>query len=346
MKKNLRIKFKIIFLINICFLSFLYYVNSIQIKNVESKTENFEADDYKFNDLYLSGTLNEEFYVESFENFRMIEITNFLEGLLKKQENIFFIFCFNATFLICEFCGIFKNISINKKSRDSNSLEIEGIEVTEEEMKVFNLIQEFLNQNRVFNRESVVSYIKSRSRTNGNLNYNGIKSVIASLVKKNIIIEGSKFTRKTVLLNSNREIIYNMIREYPGIYMNKLSKILKLSPFVVNWHLSILMKFNLIRKQNLNNNISYFTSSLNKQNDMVFQIISREKCVKIIRFLNKNKRGYTKNQIAKLLHMHYNTIIKYLNEIDKFNLLIIKKCENKEYLFLNIDNYDNLTKNE
>ena len=83
--------------------------------------------------------------------------------------------------------------------------------LTEEEMRIFGLVQEYLNDNRVFNKENVALYIKSRYKVNGNLNHNGIKIVIDSLKKKNLILEGSKLTRKTVLLNANRKIIYNKI---------------------------------------------------------------------------------------------------------------------------------------
>lgn len=342
MKKNLRQKLIIIFLINLCLTSFIYYIYSIRIRDLTKNEINHVADDYIFSDLYFFGTSSEEIWIDSFENSTQIIITNFCEEILKEHEEIFFLFLINSSFLSFEFAIIFKNISINTESREIAQLEIEGVPVTEEEMKIFNLVQEFLNQNRVFTKERVASYIRSRFRVNGNLNYNGIKTVIDSLIKKNLILEGSKLTRKTVLLNTNREIIYNMIIKNPGIYMNKLSKRLKLSPFVIKWHLSMLLKFNLIRKHHLNNNNSYFNSSLDNDNDLFFTIISRDKCIKIIGFLNKNEMGYTKNQIAKALNMHYNTITKYLNEIDKFNLLIKKKVNNIEYITLNNYNFKKL----
>ncbi len=344
MKKNLKIKLKILFLMNLFILPLVFYIYSNHIKNVEKVNEDYNVKDFDLDDFHFSGTINEEISVISFENPQIREFNNFIELILRNQENSYFIFSFNAIFLPFLLLVLFINISINKNFKEVHSLEIEGILITKKEMKIFDLIQEYLNHNRIFTKDSVVSYIKSRSKTNGNLNYNGIITVIDSLLTKNLILEGSKFTRKTVLLNSNRKTVYDMINEYPGIYMNKLSKKLKLSPFVIKWHLSILSKFNLIRKLKLNNKISYFNSSLNTENDELFNIISREKCMKIISFLHKNNKGYTKNQIAKLLNMHYNTTTKYLNEIDKFNLLIKKQANKTEYIYLNENYYKSIIK--
>ncbi|MFW9987815.1 MAG: hypothetical protein ACFFC3_04100 [Candidatus Odinarchaeota archaeon] len=322
----------------------VFAVYSNQIKNFEKKDENYNIQDFALDDFHFLGTINEEIFVNSFEDPQIRDFNNFFERLLRNQEIFCFFFCFKAIYLSFQLLAFFKNISINKNFEDINSLEIEGIRVTIEEMKIFELIQEYLNQNRVFTEDSVISYIKSRSKTNGNLNYNGIIKIIDSLLTKNLIVTGSKFTRKTVLLNTNRKTIYDMIKEYPGIYMNKLSNVLKLSPFVIKWHLSILSKFNLIRKLKLNNKISYFNSSLDTENDKLFNIISKEKCITILTFLDKNNKGYTKNQIAKLLKMHYNTITKYLNEIDKFNLLIKKQANKTEYIYLNENNFKSVIK--
>lgn len=233
--------------------------------------------------------------------------------------------------------------AVTNSSCEDTSLEIEGIKLTEDEIKVFDLIQEFLDNNRVFNKEKVSSYVKSRyHKANGNLNSNGIEVVINSLLKKSIIVEGSKLTRKTVLQNSNREEIYNLIKENPGVYPNKLVKKLHLSSYLVNWHLNVLLKFNLIRSQKINGHIIYFNFISSKNNDTIFHTISNDNCRKIIEFLKSNNSGCTKYQIFKALKMHYNTITKYINEIDKLNLLIRGKSKNKHTFSLNYDNFKEL----
>ena len=233
--------------------------------------------------------------------------------------------------------------TVTNSSCEDTSLEIEGVKLTEDEIKVFDFIQEFLDNNRVFNKEKVTSYIKSRyHKSNGKLNCNGIEVVIKSLLKKKIIVEGSKLTRKTILQNSNRKEIYNAIKENPGIYPNKLVKKLHLSSYLVNWHLNMLLKFNLIRSQMINDHIIYFDFNSSKNNDNIFHIISNDNCRRIIEFIKRHDNGCTKYQIFKALQMHYTTITKYLNEIDKLNLLTRGKNKNRHIFSLNYDNFKEL----
>jgi len=335
MKKTHKYKLRCILLIFNCLCSVLFFINSIKIENSENLDKEIDTCDQFFNNLRLLGTSYDDNYINSLENKQQILISDFIEVNVEKYEIAFYFILSTGSSFLLEVLVLFKNESFKEKSKRSHPLEIEGVRLTEEEMKVFKLIQEYLNDNRVFKKEKVALYIQSRYKANGNLNQNGINLVIDSLINKSLLLENSKLTRMTVLLNTNRKIIYNLIIENPGIYMYKLSKKLKLSPFVTKWHLSMLKKFKLIRESHLNHHISYFKFSMHKENDLLFNIISKDKCKKILCFLNKNKMGYTKNQIAKALHMHYNTITKYLDEIDKFNLLIREKVNNIEYITLN-----------
>ncbi|MHA2009219.1 MAG: hypothetical protein ACW980_18040 [Promethearchaeota archaeon] len=257
--------------------------------------------------------------------------------LLLDKDKIIFIASFSiGTFISFSFSVFYNNRSVD--DIDRAPLEIEGIPIVEKEMKVFTLIQDYLSRNRVFIMEKAAEYISSRfNKIDENLNHNGIKEVIVSLKTK------SKLTRKTVLQNSNRKQIFDLIKENPGIYKNKIARKLHFSHYLIKWHLSILLKFNFIREYNLNKHIAYFDALSNNINDKIYLTISKDKCNKIIEFLKINKNGYTKNQISKELHLHYETITKYLDKLDKLNLLIRKKESNKEYLFLNNENLKILT---
>ena len=343
MKRSLRNNLVILLLINICFLSLVYYISSIKFEDKKNDNEEFNPKYYWFANQHYLDTSIGLLSIDSTDSSQSIEISDFFEDILQNNEEIFYIICLTGTIIYTEFLLFSKYISISCRSGDCTLFEIEGVNVTVEEIKIFDLIQEYLNYNRVFNKEKVALYIKSRNRINGNLNYNGITTVIDSLIKKNIIIEGSKLTRKTVLLNTNRMQIYNFIKGNPGIYKNALAKKLKVCPFVIKWHLSMLLTFALIRELNINGRIGYFDSSLSTEKDMIFYTISREKCNRIVEFLKLNRNGYTKSQISKVLHMHYNTVTKYVDEIDKFDLLIRKNTNNnKELLYLNEDIFNQL----
>ncbi|MHA2006147.1 MAG: hypothetical protein ACXABO_01490 [Promethearchaeota archaeon] len=328
---------------NICFLSVLYYASAIKAQKIERKKLEEGIYDFYFDDQSFLGTSYQVIYIDTVDNSKIIEFTGIFNELSKNYNEILYIACFASVFVSLDVLVFFKYYSTNITPKVHASLEIEKVRVTEEEFKVFNLIQEFLNHNRVFCKEKAGSYIKSRNTANCNLNYTGIKTIINSLQKKNLIVEGSKLTRRTVLLNTNRRLMLKLIGENPGIHMNKLSKKLNICPYVSKWHLSMLLRFNLIREQNLNNRKGYFESSLIPGNDRVLQTISLEKCRNIVEFLKINNKGCTKHQISKSLHMHHNTTTKYLNKLGTFNLLVRKKINQKELLYLNRVRFEELS---
>ncbi|MFW9829963.1 MAG: hypothetical protein ACFFEY_20505, partial [Candidatus Thorarchaeota archaeon] len=128
-------------------------------------------------------------------------------------------------------------------------------------------------------------------------------------------------------------------------YRNKICKMLNLSPFVVNWHLSKLLAFNLIRKIKNNTQICYFAVTLNKKHDYLFHTINQTKCRKIINFLTESGRFFNKNQICKELKMHFNTVIKYTNQMSKYRLLIRKKINQREFFGINLPKVKELLNN-
>lgn len=325
MKKRLRNYLVILLLINISFLSLLYYISTNRFEAKKDNTEESMSTYYWFpNQHYLSNSID----------LLSIDSTDNSQDYVKTIH----IMCLTGPVIYAEVLLFGKYISKSHIVRENHLLEIEGINVTEEEFKIFNLIQEYLSCNRVFNKDKVAIYIKSRNKVNGNLNFNGITTVIESLIKKNIIIEGSKLTRKTVLTNVNRAQVYKLIKENPGIYKNRLAKMLNVCPFVIKWHLSMLLAFGLIRERSIHGRISYFDSFLSSEEDLLFYTISQVKCGRIIEFLTVNNTGFTKSQISKALRMHYNTVTKYLNEIDEFGLLTKKNLNNnKELIYLKVD---------
>ncbi|MFX0134868.1 MAG: HTH domain-containing protein [Candidatus Hodarchaeota archaeon] len=210
-------------------------------------------------------------------------------------------------------------------------------------MIVLNIVQEYLNSNRTFNKSEIIPFINAKiAKTHINISYNGVYEILKSLVEKNIIVEGSKLTKYDIFSNLNRKKIYEDITKNPGIHFNKLVKTLNISIFSVEWHLNVLLKYNLIRKKKIENFDAYFDSNLESKNDEIFHIISREKCKRIIQYLKQNNEGYSKNYLSKELNIHPNTISKYIEKLEEFGLLLKKELSNMTLYFLNDDSYEHL----
>ena len=90
------------------------------------------------------------------------------------------------------------------------------IALTNEEQIVLKVVQEYLNKNRQFNMEKILPFIISRFRLASiNISKNGIEEILRSLIKKDLLVEGSKLSRDDILLNLKRLQIYNFILRNP-----------------------------------------------------------------------------------------------------------------------------------
>ena len=192
-------------------------------------------------------------------------------------------------------------------------------QVVEKENLVFDVVREYLDKNRVFEINKILSFIKSRFKMNSiNINNTGIELILKSLVEKNLLVEGSKLSSEDVLLTEKRNIIYNNIIKNPGTYLNKIIKEVGFSFNVVIWHLGILQKFNYIKKGQIENRSIYYSSDLEfKEVKIYYFYNSNKRSKRIIEYLKINDHGITKTELSSELNMHINTVIKLLENLEE-----------------------------
>ena len=203
---------------------------------------------------------------------------------------------------------------------------------------VLDLVQEYIEEHQFFNASAIIPFISSRfAKTSINISDQGIKSILQSLVKKNLIVDGSRLTRDRVLTNKNRKKIYDYILNNPGTYFYEIVKKTKLNIPVVEWHINILLNFNFIIKRKIGNQEVYFEIKYNQELDETVHFIRKDKSKKIIKFFLYDNDGITKTRISKELKMHYNTINKYFEKLERMRILNKKKLSNMTIFFLNKD---------
>ncbi|MBY9009750.1 MAG: hypothetical protein KGD74_07795, partial [Candidatus Lokiarchaeota archaeon] len=61
---------------------------------------------------------------------------------------------------------------------------------------------------------------------------------------------------------------------------------------------------------------------------------TKEKSQKIINFMKKENLGITKTTLSQELKMHMNTLAKYLSLLEKYEVIVKKKIDNKNLYFL------------
>jgi len=210
------------------------------------------------------------------------------------------------------------------------------IEVSEHEKLILNVVEEYLNKNRYFDLSEILPFIVSRFRmASVDINIRKIEEILRALVKKKIIVEGSKLINNDILKNEKRKLIYDHILDNPGIYFNRILKELRISNHVVVWHLNILQKFNFIKKEKFENHDVYFDLNFDVKKSKFAYITSKDKSKKIIDYLKNNDYGFTKTQLSKNLKIHPNTISKYLKVLEQFNVVVKKKTSKRVIYFIN-----------
>ncbi len=210
------------------------------------------------------------------------------------------------------------------------------IELLEQEKLVLTVIQEYLNKNRYFNMKDILPFIKARFKmASVNINNRGIEEILKTLSQKKIIVEGSKLTREDLLINQKRSLIYEFIGKNPGTYFNRIVKKLNLSNHVVIWHLEMLLKFEFIKRQKIENHEIYFDFEYRLKNTELKYFTSKEKSKLIIDYLKINDIGITKTRLAGDLKIHINTATKYLTFLEQFQVILKKKFSGKILYFLN-----------
>lgn len=199
---------------------------------------------------------------------------------------------------------------------------------------VLNVIIEYLDDNKAFRLNDILPFISSRfAATSKNINMDGIKKILNSLIKKKVVVEGSKLTRDSVLDNQNRFELYSFIKRNPGLYFNSIIERTHVSKYVVYTHLQVLMKFGLIKSEKIDNNVIYFDSSLPLEVVMPIHFASKKKTKKIMSYLKENNIGVTKTQISNDLGIHLTTTEKYLEILVKYDYIIKEKISGKMLYF-------------
>ncbi len=200
---------------------------------------------------------------------------------------------------------------------------------------VFNVIKEYINDNRTFEIDKALPFIYSRlTKASLNITNAGLLQIIKRLIEQKLIVEGSKLSKDDILTNLKRKAIYEYILEHPGAYFTRIVNELGFTNKVVAWHLNFLKKFEYIQSENLDNREVYFQANLSFENVKLNYFLSKSESKKIIAYLNGNNTGISKTQISEDLSMHLQTTSKYLEILEGLNIISKEKIDNNTLYFL------------
>ncbi|MFX1360074.1 MAG: hypothetical protein ACFE8T_07000 [Promethearchaeota archaeon] len=196
---------------------------------------------------------------------------------------------------------------------------------------ILELVKEYLEKKPFFSIENIVVFINNRVKSNPFINKARIEVTIKNLIKKRMIIPGTKLMKNNIIEHPIRNEIFNYIKKNPS-NINEIMKALNIGSNQALWHLSCLEKFRFVRSKKINNRKIIFEYDSNPELDELYYYLNLAIIQEIINFMKKEDKALKITEIATSLKKNHNIIKKYLNVLKKMKLIKIEK-EKKRFKF-------------
>ncbi|MFX1316050.1 MAG: hypothetical protein ACFE9T_09325, partial [Promethearchaeota archaeon] len=158
------------------------------------------------------------------------------------------------------------------------------------ESVVLELVKEYLTKKTFFSTKEIIPYINNRLRYNPNINENRIELILKDLIKKRVLLPGTKLMKNNIVDHPKRNEIFNYIKKNPS-NINEIMKVLNIGSNHALWHLSCLEKFQFVRSKKINNHRIFFKFSSNPEYDELYFYLKKEIVQKIINFMKKENKA-------------------------------------------------------
>ncbi|MFX0003080.1 MAG: hypothetical protein ACFE9C_01465 [Candidatus Hodarchaeota archaeon] len=211
------------------------------------------------------------------------------------------------------------------------------------ESVVLELVEEYLTKKTFFSIRDIISYINNRVRYNPNINENRIELILKDLIKRRVILPGTRLMKNNVIEHPIRNEIFNYIKKNPS-NINEIMRTLNIGSNQALWHLSCLEKFKFIRSKQINNHKLFFKFDSNPKLDAFYYYLNKKIVQKIINFMKTGNKAFKITEIATELNKNHSTIKKYLDILIELELIIIEKEKNRNIFKLDLEKYSNTKK--
>lgn len=214
---------------------------------------------------------------------------------------------------------------------------------------VIEIAEELGKKNKIIQIDLLYKISKRRLK----LESETIYSIIDLLLRNYIIVEGSKYTKRTVILNKNRYNVYNFIKTYPGVHFSVIKReVLKEGSsghFI--WHLNALKKFNYIKEVKVKNYTLFLPAEMDEEFGIFFFLLRDNLNRKIIKYLVNEEPVETAQIPSKVLESK-GSVYYHVNTMKEYNILKAQEngithneeltinSEKKELLIQIIDDID------
>ena len=194
--------------------------------------------------------------------------------------------------------------------------------------RVLEIAEEIMRKNKILNIENLYNLAKKRLK----IPRNGLLSIIQFLINKKILIEGSKFSKETVLSNQIRRGIYYFIRTNPAIHFSVLrrkafSETMGSSGQLV-WHLEMLLKFNYIKKIKVGNYTVFLPFDLSEDTGRIIFLLRDRINNKLMKLLTE-ENNVLKSEIYKEIDEKREVVYYRINNLINHDIITFSETSDK-----------------
>jgi len=187
--------------------------------------------------------------------------------------------------------------------------------------QVIEIAEEMLDENKILNIDTLYYRAKKRLK----IPSKGLKAIIQILINNRILVNRSKFTKRTLLSNTTRKMIYNFIRSNLGSHFSLIKKVgissdMAGSPGELIWHLDMLIKFNYVKKLKVKNYTIFLPIDVDDESGIIYFFLRDDLYRKIITHVFSSEPK-ERAQIHKFIGENRETIYYRIQNLIEFQIL-------------------------
>ena len=206
--------------------------------------------------------------------------------------------------------------------------------------QVIQIALELTKEHRLITTELLYNRAKRKLK----IPRQGLNTIIQMLLNRKILVDGSRFTKETVLRNKIRNYIFWLIKTNIGSHFSFLKKEVsqqKESEIGVGhliWHLEKLIKFNLIKKIKIKNCTIFLPIEISDEEGIIYFILRDDLNRQIINILLEHE-SVKNTDIYKELNVQREKMYYRINKLIEFGI-ISPKADDEKIISINLSKKD------
>ena len=232
-----------------------------------------------------------------------------------------------------------KDLDIMKEKIIAPPLSLENPNV----QSVIVIAEDMMNQGKILTIERLYNFSKKILK----IPQSGLISIIHYLINSHVLLEGSKFSRETVLMNRLRKNILEYIRLNGCAHFSILRREVLSerdgnpgSSGQLVWHLEMLMNFNYIKKIKVGNFTVFLPIEMEVKLGIINFLLMDEINRKIVDLLTI-QNSIKNSDIFKILDENRGKVNYRLKNLINYDLICVKEDPSKE-VYLNPDKQEDI----